>query len=585
MKISWFNSIVVLILFVTLLATQKIDPTRAASSKHIANKQTNFTWLALPNGGLDAGYKRVMALTEYNKDLFVAGYFSQTTDGSLNNLNNIARFNTASQTWNALPHDGLSGGAVKGEIRSLEIIGDNLYVGGWAFNQTADGAVTNLNNIARYNITTQTWHALANNGLNNIVMAMLAVGDDLYVAGSFNKTADGTINFNHIARLNTTTNTWENIGGFGSGEINALALAGDNLFIGGNGLNQIARFNLTSQTWHPLPSDGLNSSSIPIVTSLTTIDNDLYVGGRFEETGDGTVKNLNQIARFDITTQAWQALPNNGLSGYVTALKIINNNLFVGGQFSQTSDGKITNLNNIARFDLTTQTWNALPNGGFNNGFVEAFSELNSDIYVGGGFDSTFDRAIKLYGIAKLINQPILTDISSLPKTGFTPKKTTLLPAKPVNISYSKVGNIWLEIPSLNIKSDIVGVPQSNNAWDVKWLGRDVGWLNGTAFPTWQGNSVITGHVYDANGLPGIFVDLKNLKYGDKIIIHLGIEKYIFEVRKTKLVSPNTTGFAFEHLENRSFLTLITCAGFNEKDESYRFRRIIRAVLVSVESE
>jgi len=177
------------------------------------------------------------------------------------------------------------------------------------------------------------------------------------------------------------------------------------------------------------------------------------------------------------------------------------------------------------------------------------------------------------------------TTASSLPKTGFAPNKITTLPEQPADSAYTALGGLWLEIPSLKVKSNIVGVPQAENAWDVKWLGNDAGWLNGTAFPSWEGNSVITGHVTDSNGLPGPFANIKGLQHGDQIIVHMGGMKYIFEVRNSKLVRPDTTDFAFEHLEGNSYITLITCSGYNPLNGSYLFRRIVRAVLVSVVNE
>jgi hypothetical protein len=56
----------------------------------------------------------------------------------------------------------------------------------------------------------------------------------------------------------------------------------------------------------------------------------------------------------------------------------------------------------------------------------------------------------------------------------------------------------------------------------------------------------------------------------------------IFEVRSIRLVCPQTTNYAFEHLEDNSYLTLITCQNYNEKDNSYLFRRVVRAVLVDM---
>ncbi|MBN8580074.1 MAG: sortase [Anaerolineae bacterium] len=176
--------------------------------------------------------------------------------------------------------------------------------------------------------------------------------------------------------------------------------------------------------------------------------------------------------------------------------------------------------------------------------------------------------------------------VAALPATGFAPGRITALPVQPDELAYSDLGDLWIEIPSLGIKTSIIGVPQTaDGEWDVTWLANNVGWLNGTAFPTWEGNSVVTAHVTNADGVDGPFANLKKLKYGDQIIIHLYGQKYIFEVRNSRLSRPFTTGFAFEDLEDASYLTLITCQTYLPKSDTYMHRRVIRAVLISVENE
>ncbi|MCK6566326.1 MAG: sortase [Anaerolineales bacterium] len=178
------------------------------------------------------------------------------------------------------------------------------------------------------------------------------------------------------------------------------------------------------------------------------------------------------------------------------------------------------------------------------------------------------------------------SNVSALPATGFAPNRVTLLPEQPVKLAYADLGNLWIEIPALGVKTPIVGVPQSaEGEWDVTWLANNVGWLNGTAFPTWEGNSVMTAHVVNADGLDGPFANLRKLKYGDQIIVHLYGEKYTFEVTNSRLSRPYTTGFAFEDLEEESYLTLITCQLYLPSSDTYFFRRVVRAVLVSVENE
>ena len=193
------------------------------------------------------------------------------------------------------------------------------------------------------------------------------------------------------------------------------------------------------------------------------------------------------------------------------------------------------------------------------------------------GTDYVFDFAVNA---ATTVNT-----VSTLPDTGFAPNVVNSLPSQSTYNTYSFLGDIWLEIPTQNARINIVGVPQSDQGWDVTWLGNNIGWLNGTAFPSWDGNSVLTGHVYNSNGLPGPLINIKNLKYKDNIIVHLYGAKYIFEVQSTRLARPASTGFALEHLGDQSYLTLITCQGYNPLSNSYLFRRIVRAVLVDVQSE
>jgi len=171
---------------------------------------------------------------------------------------------------------------------------------------------------------------------------------------------------------------------------------------------------------------------------------------------------------------------------------------------------------------------------------------------------------------------------ANLPYTGFSPGKKTQLPIQPINKSYDNFGGLTLEIPRIDIQSSIVGVPITDIGWDLTWLGNQVGWLQGTVFPTWSGNSVITSHVWDAYNQPGPFAHLEQLRYGDRIIVHAWGQSYIYEVRSVdKYVRPDDTN-SLNH-EDYPWLTLITCKGYNEKLDKYDWRVVVRAVQVKVE--
>jgi LPXTG-site transpeptidase (sortase) family protein len=173
--------------------------------------------------------------------------------------------------------------------------------------------------------------------------------------------------------------------------------------------------------------------------------------------------------------------------------------------------------------------------------------------------------------------------IKLLPQTGFHPGIVSVLPKQPVALHYSQQ-EMQLKIPRLGIDLPVVGVPKSADGWDVTWLGNNAGWLNGTAYPTWRGNSVLTGHVWDALNNPGPFAKLKNLKYGDQVLINAFGQNYVYEVRENRLVLPDQISDVIKH-EEKTWLTLLTCENFDETIDNYSNRRFVRAVFVRVEPE
>ena len=175
-----------------------------------------------------------------------------------------------------------------------------------------------------------------------------------------------------------------------------------------------------------------------------------------------------------------------------------------------------------------------------------------------------------------------INPLAFLPSTGFAPGVTTWLAPEPANL-YDTSSDLTIEILSLGIKTAIVGVPESGDTWDITWLGDQVGYLNGTAYPTWSGNSVLTGHVYEANGLPGPFVNLSTLKWGDQIIIHFAGQQYIYKVQENNIVSPMDRS-AFKH-EDQPWLTLVTCKDYNASTNSYKYRVVVGAMLIKTESD
>ncbi len=334
-------------------------------------------WMPLPHRGLNG---RVHAMVVFGGDLYVGGAFTGTADGQVMNLNNIARLHEGE--WYALPNDGLTGGLVK----TLYVAGDTLYVGG-AFTGTGDGTVADLNRIAKFE--DGAWSALPNGGFDSDVETMVEDGGALYVGGNFVGTADGTVeNLNSIAVLDG--GVWSALPNRGlNGPVKTLAFHDNRLFVGGEfaetadgtvkDLNHFAY--LENGGWNAAPEAGLNGP----VYALLSRGKFLFVGGDFSQTMNGTVITSN-LARFD---GEFSGVRNGGLDGPVYSLTATSGLVWVGGNFDASADGKVKNLGKVAIYDEAR--WYAAPRGGLNAG-VRAFAVLKRNLYMGGDFVATADE-------------------------------------------------------------------------------------------------------------------------------------------------------------------------------------------------
>lgn len=144
--------------------------------------------------------------------------------------------------------------------------------------------------------------------------------------------------------------------------------------------------------------------------------------------------------------------------------------------------------------------------------------------------------------------------------------------------------DMQLVIPRIGVESEIVGVPVLDGDWDVSWLGDRVGLLEGSAFPTWPGNAVITGHVWTSYNQPGVFAGLRQLGFGDRIEIRAWGQTYVFSVWAIDLVDAGDVS-AMNAIDEYSWVTLVTCEGYDEATGDYAYRRVVSAVLVDVLSQ
>lgn len=246
----------------------------------------------------------------------------------------------------------------------------------------------NMKGVARWQASTNTWHALGT-GTNKAVNAIVVVGTDVYVGGGF--TNAGGVITRGIAKWDSVSDTWSSLGtGIDSGSsINALYYSNGALYaggafssIGGVEAKNIAWWN--GGVWSPLgyAGNGTNGAVNAIAASGDGIYFGIYVGGSFTQVLNGGVwVNSNRVALWN---GVWMNL-GAGFNASVQALSIHNGELYAGGIFTHTGG---VPAKYVARWDALAWAWVTIGDGldGGSGSGVGVLSSADGLLYVGGLF-------------------------------------------------------------------------------------------------------------------------------------------------------------------------------------------------------
>lgn len=313
----------------------------------------------------------VRALGIANGVVYAGGSFTQVNGVAHNKIAAIGTDGTLSD-WDPNLNGGLGG-----QVRSLAVSGNNVYIGGTFVSAFGVGRY----NLAAFNAggSLGDWAPAFNNIGVNVVTAS---GNTVYVGGALPGTG---YNFDFFAAYDTDGNrsSWNpNL----KSNIYAIAISDGTVYAGGEfnitndeSRNHLAAINADGSvgSWDP-SADGA-------VLELAVQGSTVYAGGDFTKIGDTTRNNLAAIDTAGNLSDTW----NPNANDRVTSLAIDNDTVYVGGDFTTIGGTGRSHVAAIGTNGNLSDTWN--PGA---NDVVDALTVSGSTVYAGGWFD-TFGGATR----------------------------------------------------------------------------------------------------------------------------------------------------------------------------------------------
>lgn len=248
----------------------------------------------------------VLSMTFSNQILYVGGSFTTATDSvSTKTVNRIALWNNSTSIWSAL------GSGVNGNVRSIHISGNLIWLGGDFTTATDSVSTKTVNRLTKWNTSTSVWTALGTGLGNNSVNTIYIQGNDVYVGGSF--TTAGGSSANRVAKWNDSTSTWSTLTTGYNGTVNAIEMIDYKyLYVGGEATVGLNIFDTSSSQW---------STPVTLPGNVLTMiqkGKRLYIGGYIGAT------NKNYFGYYDVSTSQFTRVEGDG------TLYVVDANQWIG---------------------------------------------------------------------------------------------------------------------------------------------------------------------------------------------------------------------------------------------------------------
>jgi len=353
--------------------------------------------------GTDTTGGTVRTIAVKGDKVYFGGYFSSVGDSTRHSAACVSASNGIPYPWNP----DVKGGTVT--LYTIAVGDTQIFLGGNYQQLGSNNLAGNLAAVDTNLGVANVWHVSLSGGFTVTgratppeVYGVLVYDDStLYAWGNFigavGSTRNGlfSIKTNQVVTSSSLSLWYPNQAGTNFRPINAIAIVGDTVYVGGEflsyGTNTTVRNRLAAskRTGNGRPALAWTASVDPTstiydvnnphtVNTLKVVNGKVYVGGGFSSVGGQTRSN---IAAIDRMTGVVDATWNPGASSAVQTITPYSANLYAGGNFTSVN-GSLRN--NLAAIDATTNTVTAFDPSP--DGSVTAMALSGSSLYVGGNF-------------------------------------------------------------------------------------------------------------------------------------------------------------------------------------------------------